>query len=80
MKMLQSYRLGKLALKSIRTFMHQRKSGIQEIQIKRELLLKARCIKAWRHTKDLPVKQFKQHRVLSAWREAHCETRIEKFK
>lgn len=78
MGILQRYRLGKAALEAIRTYLKERKSNMQELQLKREYLLKARCIKAWKTFEHFPVKQFRARRIFETWKSLHLHTKQER--
>ena len=80
MKILQRYRLGKAALASIRSYLKERKSNLQEFQVKREFLLKARCIKAWKTYENFPVKQFRTQRIFDTWKSVYLHTKDERSK
>ncbi|CAI2386721.1 unnamed protein product [Moneuplotes crassus] len=80
MQMLQRYRAGKTALRSIRAYLQEKRSNIQEFKIKRELMFKSRVLKAWQDYRNLPIKRFRQHRILLKWKKAHSDTMMQRFK
>ena len=80
MRILQKYKYGKLALNAIRSYIKQKKSDVQEFQIKKQLLKKASCFKQWKILRNQPVNRYILNKFFGKWRNAFIKFQKEKAK
>ena len=80
MCILQKYKMGKLALSAIITYIKQKKADTQEMQFKREVILKAKWLKSWRNLSRKQVNFYIMNKFFKKWRSMHNLKRLEKAK